>query len=172
MCGSPLSVHSLVTGLAISLYGSSCLATCTCLNSQNTLCLEHFVFLCNRDLHSSFLQAVCCPMASLAADVAVPRESATLILLRLTGTTLALETRAFLAVSLRLFPASALALGLALLVLRFCLGATWFAGPATASALIALVSPHECQVIPLSNELSLMLHCKRMYLHPFAWCIP
>ena len=40
MCGIPLSVHSLVTGLAVSLHGNSRLATCTCLNSSSTLRLE------------------------------------------------------------------------------------------------------------------------------------
>ena len=48
-------------------------------------------------------------MSCLAADVAVPRESATLILLRLTRATLALETGAFLAVLLRPLLASGLA---------------------------------------------------------------
>ena len=42
------------------------------------------------------LRAVGCPVACLPADVAVPRESTTLILLRATGATLALETRTFL----------------------------------------------------------------------------
>ena len=55
-------------------------------------------------------------MACLSANVAVPRESAILILLRPTGATLALKTGTFLAVLLRLLPASALALALVLLV--------------------------------------------------------
>ena len=60
-------------------------------------------------------------MACLPANVAVSRESTTLILLRSAGATLALETRHFLAVLLRLLPASALALALALLVPRLLL---------------------------------------------------
>ena len=40
MCGIPLSVHSLVTGLAVSLHGNSRLATCTRLNSRSTLRLK------------------------------------------------------------------------------------------------------------------------------------
>ena len=51
-------------------------------------------------------------MARLATNVAVSRESTTLILLRPIGATLALETGCFLAVLLRLLPASALALAL------------------------------------------------------------
>ena len=127
MHGSPLSVHSLLTGLAISLHGNSCLETCTHLNSQSTLCLKYLVFMCNHGLHSSFLWAVYCPMAHLATDVAVPRESATLILLRMTEPTLALETGAFLAVLLLLLPASTLALDLVLLAPSFGLGAAWLA---------------------------------------------
>ena len=83
-------------------------------------------------------------MAHLAANIAVPRESATLILLRPTRATLALETGGFLAVLLRLLPASRLALGLLLLVPRFCLGATWLARLAAATALLILVYLHEC----------------------------
>ena len=64
-------------------------------------------------------------MACLPADVAVPGESTTLILLRSTGATLALETGCFLAVLMRLLPASALALALAWLVPSFLLGAAW-----------------------------------------------
>ena len=66
-------------------------------------------------------------MARLATNVAVIRESATLILLRPTRAALALETQTFLAVLLRLLPASALALVLALLVPSFLLGAAWLA---------------------------------------------
>ena len=66
-------------------------------------------------------------MAWLPADVAVPGESTTLILLRPTGATLALETGHFLAILLRLLPASALALALAWLVLRLWLQAAWLA---------------------------------------------
>ena len=124
MCGIPLSVHSLVTELAVSLHGNSRLATCARLNSSSTLCLKHLVILGNHGLHSSFLQAVGCPVACLPADVAVPGESTTLILLRPTGATLALETGHFLAVLLQLLPASALALALARLVHSFGLGAT------------------------------------------------
>ena len=101
--------------------------------------------MCNHGLHFSFLQAVCCP------DLAVPRESATLILLLLTRTTLALETRAFLFAALRLLPVSTLALALALLVPRFLLGATLLAGLAATTALLGLVSTHKSRVVPLSN---------------------
>ena len=66
-------------------------------------------------------------MACLPADVAVSRESATLILLRPTRATLALKTGRLLAVLLRLLPASALALALALLVPRLWLRATGLA---------------------------------------------
>ena len=90
-------------------------------------------------------------MACFAADVAVPREAATLILSQLTRTTLALKTRAFLAIALWFLPASTLALALALLVPSVWLGAAWLARPTTTTALLALVSVHECQVIPLSN---------------------
>ena len=99
--------------------------------------------MCNHGLHSSLLWVVGRPVACLATDVAVPRESATLILLQMTEPTLALETGAFLAVLLRLLLASRLALSLSLLVPRFCLGATWLARPAAATALLILVSPHE-----------------------------
>ena len=92
MCGIPQSVHSLVTGLAVSLHGNSRLATCTRLNSRSTLRLEHLVILGDYGLHSSFLRAVDCPVACLPADVAVSRESTTLILLRATGASLALKT--------------------------------------------------------------------------------
>ena len=127
MCGIPLSVLSLVTGLAVSLHGNSRLAASARLNSPSTLLLNHLVIFCNHGLHSAFLRAVSCPVACLYADVAVPRESATLILLWPTGATLALETGPFLAVLLRLLPASALALALALLVPRLLLRATWLA---------------------------------------------
>ena len=66
-------------------------------------------------------------MARLAANVAVSGESTTLILLWPTRATLALETRRFLAALLRLLPASALALALALLVPRLWLRAAWLA---------------------------------------------
>ena len=122
MCGIPLSVLSLVTGLAIFLHGNNCLAASTCLNSWNSLLLKNLVILYNHGLHSAFLRAIDCPVACLSADVAVPRESATLILLRVTRATLALETRTFLAVLLWLLPASALALALARLVPSFLLG--------------------------------------------------
>ena len=125
MCGIPLSVLSLVTGLAISLHRNSCLAASTHLNSLHSLLLKHLVILCNHGLHSAFPRAVGCPVACLLADVAVPRESATLILLRVTGATLALKAGTFLAVLLRLLPASALALALARLVPSFGLGAAW-----------------------------------------------
>ena len=151
MCGIPLSVHSLVTGLAVSLHGNSRLATCTRLNSHSTLPLEHLVILGYHGLHSSFLQAVGCPVACLPADVAVSRESATLILLRPTRATLALETRRFLAILLRLLPASALALALALLVPRLRLRAAWLARPTAVAACLPVVSSHERGVIPLSN---------------------
>ena len=127
MCGIPPSVLSLVTGLAISLHGNSHLAASAHLNSHSTLLLKHLVILCNRGLHSVFLWAVGCPVACLSTDVAVPREFATLILLRPTGATSALETGAFLAILLRLLPASALALALALLVPRLWLQAAWLA---------------------------------------------
>ena len=95
MCGIPLSVLSLVTGLAVSLHGNSSLAASAHLNSHSFLLLKHLVILCNHRLHSAFLWAVRCPMARLAANVAVPGESTTLILLRPTRATLALETRTF-----------------------------------------------------------------------------
>ena len=60
-------------------------------------------------------------LTSATADLAVPRESATLILLQLARTTLALKTRTFLAILLWLPPASALALALAWLVPSFLL---------------------------------------------------
>ena len=66
-------------------------------------------------------------MACHSANVAVPRESTTLILLRPTGAILALETGHFLAVLLRLLPASALALALAVLVPSLLLQAAWLA---------------------------------------------
>ena len=125
MCGIPLSVLSLVTRLAISLHGNSRLAASARLNSHSALLLKHLVILCNHGLHSSLLWAVGCPVACLSADVAVPRESATLILLHPTRTTLALETGHFLAVLLWLLSASTLALALARLVPSFLLGATW-----------------------------------------------
>ena len=125
VCGSPLSVLSLVTMLAISLHGNSRLATFTCLNSHSTLLLKHLVILCNHGLHSAFLWAVGCPVACLSTNVAVPSEFATLILLQPTGATLALETRCFLAILLRILPASILALALMLLVPRLLLQAAW-----------------------------------------------
>ena len=143
MCDNLLSVHSLVTGLAISLHGNSRLATCTPLNSWNSLLLKHLVFLCNHSLHSSLLWAVDCPVARFATNVAVPREPATLILLWLTRATLALETGAFLAILLWLLPASTLALALALLVPRLLLRSIWLVQPATATALLPIISPHK-----------------------------
>ena len=134
VCGIPLSVHSLVTGLAVSLHGNSRLATCTRLNSCSTLLLNHLVIICKHRLHSAFLRAVGCPVAWLPADVAVPGESATWILLRATGASLALKTRTFGAVLLRLPPASALALALAWLVPRLGLRAAWLARAAVATA--------------------------------------
>ena len=77
--------------------------------------------MCNHGLHSAFVRAVSCPVALIPANVAVPRESTTLILLRATRATLALETRRFLAILLRLLPGSALALALAWLVPRLWL---------------------------------------------------
>ena len=151
MCGIPLSVHSLVTGLAVSLHGNSRLATCTRLNSRSTLRLDHLVILGEHGLHSSFLRAVGCPVAWLPADVAVPGESATWILLRATGASLALKTRTFGAVLLRLPPASALALALAWLVPSFGLGTARLVRLATATAGLPVVSTHERRVIPLSN---------------------
>ena len=151
MCGIPLSVLSLVTGLVISLHGNSRLAASTRLNSRSTLLLHHLVILCNHGLHSSLLRAVGCPVARLATNVAVPRESATLILLRPIGATLALETGAFLAVLLRLLPASILALALAWQVPSFLLGAAWLTRVTVATARLPVVSAHECGVIPLSN---------------------
>ena len=112
----PLSVLSLVTGLAISLHRNSHLAASARLNSLYSLLLKHLVIMCNHGLHSAFLRAVRCPMAHLAANVAVPGESTTLVLLCPTRATLAVETRIFGAVLLRLLPASALALALARLV--------------------------------------------------------
>ena len=156
VCGIPLSVLSLVTGLAISLHGNSRLAASTRLNSRSTLSLKHLVIMCNHGLHSAFLRAVGCPVACLPTNVAVLRESATLILLWPTRATLALETRTFLAVLLWLLPASALALTLARLVPSFLLGATWLARAATATAHLPVVSTHERRVIALSNELSLV----------------
>ena len=90
-------------------------------------------------------------MAHLATNVAVPKESATLILLRLARTTLDLKTRTFLAVLLRFFPASTLALALARLVPSFLLGATWLVQAAVDTARLPVISPHECGVVPLSN---------------------
>ena len=144
MCGIPLSVHSLVTGLAVSLHGNSRLATCTCLNSSSALRLKHLVILGDHGLHSSHLQAVGCPVACLPANVAVPGESTTLILLRATGASLVLKIRVSLAILLRLLPASALALALALLVPHLLLQAAWLTRQATATVLLALVSAHEC----------------------------
>ena len=151
VCGIPLSVHSLVTGLAVSLHGNSRLATCTRLNSCSTPCLEHLVILGYHGLHSSFLRAVGCPVAWLPADVAVPGESATWILLRATGASLALKTGCFAAVLLWLLPASALALALELLVPRLLLQAAWLARPTTVAACLPIISTHECRVIALSN---------------------
>ena len=171
MCGIPWSVHSLVTGLAISLHGNSRLATRTCLYSSSTLLLKHLVILGNHCLHSSLLRAVGCPVACLPASVAVSRESATLILLRPVRATLALETRCFLAILLRVLPASALALALALLVPHLLLQDSWLARVAVATARLPVVSLHERGVIPLSNKLSFVQRCRRPHLHPFAWCI-
>ena len=147
----PLSVLSLVTGLAVSLHGNSRLAASAHLNSHSTLLLKHLVILCNHRLHSAFLRAVGCPVTCLPANLAVPLEYTTLILLRPTRATLALETRTFSAILLLLLPASALALALAWLVPSFLLGAAWLARQAVATALLPLVSAHECGVIPLSN---------------------
>ena len=151
MCDNHVSVHSLVTGLAFSLHGNSRLAASTHLNSCHTLRLKHLVFLCNHCLHSAFMRAVGCPVACLSADVAVPRESATLILLWPTRATLALETQTFLAILLRLLPASALVLALAWLVPSFLLGAAWLTRVAVATALLPFVSPYKHQVVALSN---------------------
>ena len=90
-------------------------------------------------------------MAHFAADVAVPRESATLILLQLTGTALTLKNWAFLVIALRILPASTLAVALALLVPRFLLGTAWFVGLAATTTLLALVFVHESRTVPLSN---------------------
>ena len=151
MSGIPLSVHSLVTGLAVSLHGNSRLATCTRLNSRSTLRLNHLVILGYHGLHSSFLWAVGCPVACLPVNVAVSRESTTLILLRVTGASLALKAGVSLAVLLRLLPASALALALALLVPHLLLQAAWLAQPTTATACLPIVSTHERRFIALSN---------------------
>ena len=171
VCGIPLSVHSLVTGLAVSLHGNSRLATCTHLNLHSTLRLKHLVILGKHCLHSSLLQAISCPVACLPANVAISRESTTLILLRVTGASLALKTGVFLAILLRLLPASALALALAWLVPRLWLRAAWLGRAAAATACLPIVSTHECGIIPLSNKLSFMQHCRRPHLHPLAWCI-
>ena len=127
MCGIPLSVLSLVTGLAVSLHGNSRLAASARPKSRSSLLLKHLVILGNRGLHSSLLRAVGCPMACRPTNVAVPGESTTLILLRVTGAILALKTGVFLAILLWLLPASTLALALALLVPRLLFRATWFA---------------------------------------------
>ena len=171
LCGIPLSVLSLVTGLAVSLHGNSPLAASARLNSRHSLLVKGLVILCNHGLHSAFLRAVGCPVACLSADVAVPRESATLILLRPTRAALALETGRFLAILLWLLPASALALALALLVPRLLLRAGWLAQVAVAAARLPIVSLYERGVIPLSNKLNFVQHCRRPHLHPFAWCI-
>ena len=151
MSGIPLSVHSLVTGLAVSLHENSRLATCTRLTSRSTLRLTHLVILGYHGLHSSLWRAVGCPVACLPANVAVSRESTTLILLRATGASLALKAGISLAVLLRLLPASALALALAWLVPRFLLRAAWLAGPTAATACLPIVPTHERRVIALSN---------------------
>ena len=127
MCGIPLSVLSLVTGLAVSLHRNSHLAASARLNSCHALRLKHLVLLCNYDLQSAFLVVVCCTMARLTTNVAVRRESTTLILLRANGASLALKTGVFLAILLRLLPASTLALALALLVPHLLLQAAWLA---------------------------------------------
>ena len=90
-------------------------------------------------------------MACLPADVAVPGESTTLILLQATGASLALKTGCFAAVLLWLLPASALALALELLVPRLLLQAAWLARPTAATACLPVVSTHERRVIVLSN---------------------
>ena len=144
MCAIHLSVLSLVNRLAVSLHGNSRLATSTRLNFCHTLHLIHLVFLCNHGLHSPFLRAVCCPMARLATDVAVPRDSATVILLQPTRASLALETGVFLAILLRFIPPSTLALALARLVPSYLLGAAWLARATTATALLTLISVHKC----------------------------
>ena len=107
-------------------------------------------------------------MACLPADVAVSRESATLILLRATGASLALKTEVFLAVLLRLLPASALALALAWLVPRLWLQAAWLAQPTTATARLPVISTHERRVIPLSDKLSFMQRGRRTHLYPLC----
>ena len=53
--------------------------------------------------------------------------------------------------ALRLLPASALALPLALLVPRFVLGAAWLVGPSATTALLAIVSMHESQILLLTD---------------------
>ena len=151
MCGIPWSVHSLVTGLAISLHGNSRLATCTRLNSSSTLRLKHLVILGKHYLRSSLLRAVGCPVACLPANVAVSRESTILILLRATGASLALKTGRFLAVLLRLLPASALALALEWLVPSFGLGTARLDRLAIATAGLPVIPTHERRVISLSN---------------------
>ena len=95
MCCIPWSALSLVTGLAVSLHGNSRLAASAHLNSHSTLRLKHLVILGDYGLHSSLLQAVGCPVACLPTNVAVPRESTTLILLQATGASLALKTGVF-----------------------------------------------------------------------------
>ena len=70
---------------------------------------------------------------------------------QLTRIALALKTGAFLVVALQLLSPYALTLALALLAPGFLLGATWFAGLAAATALLALVSAYESRVIPLNN---------------------
>ena len=91
------------------------------------------------------------PCGLPSRNVAVSRESTTLILLRATGTSLALKTGVFRAILLRLLPASALALALAWLVPRFLLRAAWLARLSTATACLPIVSTHERRVIALSN---------------------
>ena len=168
MGGIPWSVYSLVTGLAISLHGNSHLATCTRLNSSSTLRIKHLVILGNHGLHSSLLRAVGCPVACLPTNVAVRRESTTLILLRATGASLALKTGISLAVLLWLLPSSALALALAWLVPRLWLRAAWLARAAVATARLPVVSMHECGIIPLSNKLSFVQRFRRPHLHPLS----
>ena len=151
MCGIPLSVLSLATRLAVSLHGNSHLAASAHLNSRSTLLPKHLVIMSNHGLHSAFQPAVGCPVACLPANVAVSGESTTLILLRPTRATLALETEYFLAVLLRLLSASTLALALALLVPHFLLRAAWLARPTTTTVCLPVVSTHERRVISLSN---------------------
>ena len=152
MCGIPLSVLSPVTGLAISLHGNSRLAASTYINSLHSLLLKHLVILCNHGLHSAFLWAVGCPVACLSTNVAVPRESATLILLRADWSHSGSENWNFSS-------------NFAVAFSSFCLGSSPGIAGSTSSASSRLacstnychcstapvISPHERGVILLSN---------------------